>query len=91
MFAKLRTLLKRAAERSVEGLWTTIGKLLGAPSAEPRAPTTPPSPATMLPERNDSNNIWVKADLQRPFGPEEQLQSDLFGWPIFKRSCLGSS
>ncbi len=28
VFAKLKALLRKAAERSVEGLWTTIGKLL---------------------------------------------------------------
>jgi len=27
-FAKLKALLRKAAERSIEGLWTTIGKLL---------------------------------------------------------------
>ncbi len=30
VFAKLKALLRKAAERSVEGLWTTIGKLLDA-------------------------------------------------------------
>ena len=30
VFAKLKALLRKAAERSVEGLWTTIGKLLNA-------------------------------------------------------------
>lgn len=29
-FAKLKALLRKAAERTVEGLWTTIGKLLDA-------------------------------------------------------------
>ena len=29
-FAKLKALLRKAAERTVEGLWTAIGKLLGA-------------------------------------------------------------
>ena len=28
-FATLKALLRKAAERTVEGLWTTIGKLLG--------------------------------------------------------------
>ena len=28
VFAKLKTLLRKAAARSVEGLWTTLGKLL---------------------------------------------------------------
>ena len=28
-FAKLKALLRKAAERTVEGLWTTIGNLLG--------------------------------------------------------------
>ena len=30
VFAKRKALLRKAAERSVEGLWTTIGKLLDA-------------------------------------------------------------
>lgn len=30
VFAKLKALLRKAAERSVKGLWTTIGKLLDA-------------------------------------------------------------
>ena len=30
VFAKLKALLRKAAERTVEGLWTTIGKLLDA-------------------------------------------------------------
>jgi transposase len=29
-FSKLKALLRKAAERTVEGLWTTIGQLLGA-------------------------------------------------------------
>jgi len=29
-FAKLKTLLRKAAERTVEGLWTKIGELLNA-------------------------------------------------------------
>ena len=35
VFSKLKALLRKAAERTVEGLWTTIGKLLDAfPPAE---------------------------------------------------------
>ena len=30
VFAKLKALLRKAAERTVEGLWTTIGRLLDA-------------------------------------------------------------
>ena len=30
VFSKLKALLRKAAERTVEGLWTTIGKLLDA-------------------------------------------------------------
>ena len=30
VFAKLKALLRKAAERTVEGLWTTIGTLLNA-------------------------------------------------------------
>ena len=30
VFSKLKALLRKAAERSVEGLWTTIGNLLDA-------------------------------------------------------------
>jgi transposase len=33
-FAKLKALLAKAAQRSVEGLWTTIGQLLGCFTAE---------------------------------------------------------
>ena len=51
VFAKLKALLRQAAERSVEGLWTTIGKLLDAFTHQ-NAPTTSPTPDMMLPERN---------------------------------------
>ena len=30
VFSKLKALLRKAAERTVEGLWTTVGKLLDA-------------------------------------------------------------
>jgi len=34
LFAKLKALLRKAAERSIEALWTTIGRLLDAFSPE---------------------------------------------------------
>ena len=34
LFAKLKALLRKAAERSIEALWTTIGHLLDAFSPE---------------------------------------------------------
>ena len=43
-FAKLKALLRKAAERSVEALWHLIGKLL-EPSARRNAPTTSPPQA----------------------------------------------
>ena len=43
-FAKLKALLRKAAERSVDGLWNAIGQLLDL-SHQPSAPTTSPIPA----------------------------------------------
>jgi transposase len=43
-FAKLKALLRKAGERSVEGLWHLIGKLLDA-SPQRNAPTTSPQQA----------------------------------------------
>ncbi len=37
VFSKLKALLRKAAERTVEGLWTTIGKLLDAFAPSDRA------------------------------------------------------
>ena len=46
LFAKLKTLLRKAAERSIDGLWNRIANLLDA--FRPRnAPTTSAMPATL--------------------------------------------
>ena len=42
-FAKLKALLRKAAERTVDGLWNAIGKLLDL-FRRPSAPTTSPTP-----------------------------------------------
>ena len=49
-FAKLKALLRKAAERTVESLWTEIGDLL-PPSAQPNAPTISQPQDTTLHER----------------------------------------
>ena len=43
-FAKLKALLRKAAERTVDGLWNAIGKLLDL-FPRPNAPTTSSTPA----------------------------------------------
>jgi transposase len=45
-FARLKALLRKAAERTLDGLWTAIGRI-AAPSAPPSAPTTSPTPDTI--------------------------------------------
>ena len=50
-FAKLKALLRKAAERTVDGLWTTIGKLLDT-FPRPNAPTTSATAAMVLSKMN---------------------------------------
>ncbi len=50
-FAKLKALLRKAAERTIEGLWRAIGRLLDLFTPAPNAPTTSLQPDTMQPER----------------------------------------
>ena len=45
LFAKLKALLRKAAERSVEGLWNRIASL-STPSCQTNAPTTSATPDT---------------------------------------------
>ena len=50
-FAKLKALLRKAAARTIDGLWAAIGRLTTL--FYPRnAPTTSPPQVTMLCERN---------------------------------------
>ena len=49
-FAKLKALLRKAAERTVEGLWSKIGQLL-PPSPLKNAQTTSPPQDTMQPDK----------------------------------------
>ena len=50
-FAKLKALLRKAAERTVDGLWNTIGKLLDL-FRQTNAPTTSPTPAILAQREN---------------------------------------
>jgi transposase len=43
-FAKLKAMLRKAAERTIDGLWSAIGKS-STPSIQPSAPTTSPPQA----------------------------------------------
>ena len=43
LFAKLKTLLRKAAERTVDATWRRIGHC-SRPSVPPSAPTTSPTP-----------------------------------------------
>jgi transposase len=45
-FAKLKAALRSAAERSLDGLWAAIGRIIDT-SRQPSAPATSPPPATM--------------------------------------------
>jgi transposase len=49
-FAKLKALLRKAAERTVDGLWTAIGAS-STSSPQPNAPTTSAPPDTMQIDR----------------------------------------
>ena len=49
-FAKLKALLRKAAERTVDGLWDAIGRL-STPSPQPSAKTTSPPLDTTQPDR----------------------------------------
>jgi hypothetical protein len=50
-FAKLKTLLRKAAERTVDGLWIAVGALLPTfIPAEPNVQTTSLPPDTTQPE-----------------------------------------
>ena len=47
VFAKLKTLLRKAAERTVEATWRRIGALARPASRRRNAPTTSPTPDTL--------------------------------------------
>ena len=49
-FAKLKALLRKAAERTVDGLWDAIGRIVDL-FTPTNAPTTSPPPATMQTDR----------------------------------------
>jgi hypothetical protein len=49
-FAKLKALLRKAAERTVDGLWTAIGRLVDL-FPPPNAETTSPPQDTMQLDR----------------------------------------
>jgi len=49
-FAKLKALLRKAAARTIDGLWSAIARS-STPSIQPNAPTTSPPQATTQHDR----------------------------------------
>ena len=48
-FAKVKALLRKAAERSVDGLWSAIGRIIDSP--KPNAKTSSPPQDTLQRDR----------------------------------------